>query len=106
MLGRVIDDTGNERCDREVDPNGVFQVAVGRLVTPMSDSSGKALPTPLEVLLDVVGDVNRADPSATGALGTDDYVNIMKIAHDFLADKNQGLEQFYAVFRSVGGASH
>src|SRR5262249_1784631 len=64
ISGRAFDANSNERCDLELDPNQVLSVALANLVTPMDNGDA-----PFEVILDVIGDVNRADPTRTDKLG-------------------------------------
>ena len=65
------------------------------MVTP----DGKTGETPLEVMIDVIADVNRAAPDQTGKLVADDYGSISDNLVDFLMNKERGLEQFYEVVR-------
>jgi hypothetical protein len=83
----------------EVDPNQVISVALTNLVTPMTLPNGKTGETPLEVMLAVVDDVNRAAPLATAILDGADYESIAANVTDFLTDKQRGMEQFYEVVR-------
>ena len=64
-------------------------------VTPM----GKGQPSPIEVIIDCVTDVNRADPTSTDAFTADDYGAVSKAIDDFLVDKTRGLEQFYVIVK-------
>ena len=91
--------THAEVCANELDPNQVMNVALGHLVTPMPDASGKPGETPMEVILDVIADVNRQAPDQTGKLGSQDYASIQDNVVDFLTNKERGLEQFYAIVR-------
>jgi len=88
-----------EICADEADPNQVLSQILVRLVTPMTDSTGRATETPLEVILDTITDVNRVDPSQTSKLGAADYAAIAGQVSEFMLDKNFGLEQFYEVVR-------
>jgi hypothetical protein len=102
--GRAFDPGGIERCDIELDPNEVLSVALANLVTPMDNAgptrqAGTPGKTPLEVILDVIGDVNRNDPTRTDKLDAPDYSNIAFNVSDFLQNKERGLEQFYEVVR-------
>ena len=65
----------------------------------MKDSSGHLTETPLEVIIDVIADVNRADPSQTTKLAPGDYGAIAGQVNDFLVNKEFGLEQFYEIVR-------
>ena len=83
---------GAEQCGREIDPNQVLTHVLEMAVTPMS--SGR---TPVEVVLDVIGDVNRAAPESTDALTAIDYGSVADQVAQFLLDESRGLEQFYAI---------
>jgi hypothetical protein len=87
---------GEEQCGREIDPNQVLTKVIERAVTPMP--AGR---TPIEVVLDVIGDVNRAAPQKTDALVATDYASIANQVADFLLDEQRGLEQFYAVVKNA-----
>ena len=103
ISGKAYDKDGTtELCSSELDPNQILTVALQRLVTPMTGPDGKPTQTPLEVILDVIADVNRAGAgtaSATDKLGPSDYANIADNVSDFLLDKERGLEQFYEIVR-------
>ena len=66
VAGRAYDANNNEICASELDPDAVLDVALAHLVTPMTGANGQPTETPLEVIIDVIADVNRAAP------GTDD----------------------------------
>ncbi len=97
VFARVYDGKGNEVCRREVDPNRVIATVLRKLVTPTAPDKL----TPIEVLLSVVADVNRADPSQTTKLDGADYENIAHEVNGFLLDKGSGLEQVYEVVRQA-----
>ena len=72
MSGRYFNADSKEICRREIDPNQVLAVALGNLVTPITGADAAAGQTaghfangqtPLEVIIDVIADVNRADPT-------------------------------------------
>ena len=90
---------GTEICADEVDPNQILSQVLTRLVTPMTDTTGRATETPLEVILDVIADVNRIDPSQTSKLQPPDYGAIAGQVNDFLTNQQFGLEQFYEIVR-------
>jgi hypothetical protein len=98
--GRYFDKDNKEICKREIDPNQVLAVALGNLVTPINDGSFKGQ-APLEVIIDVIADVNRNDPTQPydGALQRTDYTKVSENVVDFLTNKEHGLEQFYEVIR-------
>jgi hypothetical protein len=100
ISGRYFDEKGVEICKREVDPNQVLAVALGNLVTPIKDGDFKGQ-SPLEVIIDVIADVNRVDPTLKyeGTLAKEDYQSVSANIFDFLMNKERGLEQFYEVIR-------
>jgi hypothetical protein len=100
VSGRYFDKEGKEICKREIDPNQVLAVALGNLVTPINDGSFKGQ-SPLEVVIDVIADVNRSDPTQPyeGTLIRSDYAVVSANVVDFLTNKERGLEQFYEVIR-------
>jgi hypothetical protein len=89
-------------CTRERDPNRVIDALLTNLVTPMGPTSS----SPVEVLMSVMGDVNRADPSKTTKFGAADYANVANEMSDFCLDQTRGLEQFYNVIRFVTNESN
>jgi hypothetical protein len=109
VSGRYFDATSKEICRREIDPNQVLAVALGNLVTPITNASGTDAKagqfmngqTPLEVIIDVIADVNRADPTQAyeGTLVRGDYSVVSDNVYDFLMNRERGLEQFYEVIR-------
>jgi hypothetical protein len=90
---------GTEICADEVDPNEILPQVLSRLVTPMKDATGRETQSPLEVIIDVIADVNRADPSQTSKLQPTDYGAIAGQVNDFLINKQFGLEQLYEIVR-------
>jgi hypothetical protein len=65
----------------------------------MTNGTGQQTQTPLEVIIDVITDVNRTDPSQTSKLQPGDYASIAGQVNDFLMNKEFGLEQFYEIVR-------
>ena len=100
VSGRYFDKDSNEICKREIDPNQVLAIALGNLVTPINNADFKGQ-TPLEVVIDVIADVNRVDPTQKyeGTLNRSDYASVSANVVDFLVNKERGLEQFYEVIR-------
>jgi len=100
VSGRYFDKDNKEICKREIDPNQVLAVALGNLVTPINDGSFKGQ-APLEVIIDVIADVNRVDPTQAyeGTLNRSDYGSVSENVVDFLMNRERGLEQFYEVIR-------
>jgi hypothetical protein len=107
LAGHALDENGHEICSREVDPNGVIDIALAHLVTPIPMSGGdggsdQQVETPLEIIADTIADVNRASPSdTTHPLVSKDYGNISNEVNGFLTDPQRGLEQFYAIVRNA-----
>ena len=99
ISGKAYDTTGTEICSKELDPDQTLQVALGNLVTPMTDATGNPTQTPLDVVLDTISDVNRASPGQGTKLTGSDYGNIANEVSEFLLDPQRGLEQFYAIVR-------
>ena len=109
VSGRYFDANSKEICRREIDPNQVLAVALANLVTPITGASTTDTTaghfangqTPLEVIIDVIADVNRADPTQPyeGTLVKGDYSVVSDNVYDFLMNKERGLEQFYEVIR-------
>ncbi len=100
IAGKYVDkQSGKEICASEMDPNQVLTQVLTRLVTPMTDDTGRATQAPLEVIMDVIADVNRKNPAQTDKLAADDYGAIASQVSSFLLDKQRGLEQFYEVVR-------
>jgi hypothetical protein len=90
---------GTELCADEVDPNQILSQVLTNLVTPMTNATGQQTETPLEVIIDVITDVNRADPSQTSKLQPGDYAAVSGQVNDFLLNPQFGLEQFYEIVR-------
>jgi hypothetical protein len=99
VLARAYDAQGTEICADEIDPNHDFATVLQHLVAPVA----KSQPTAIEVLMDVISDVNRADPSvaSTTQLDVDDYGNIAAEISDFLENETSGLEQVYTVIQEA-----
>lgn len=74
----------------------ILDVVLPNLVTPIDDAS----PSPIEIFLDVISDVDRVDASSDDPLGQDDYGTIMTTVRDFMTDDTRGLEQLYAVMKN------
>jgi hypothetical protein len=88
---------GTELCSMEIDPNRAIAATLGHLVTPQ----GATQLTPIETLIDVTADVNRAQPSLTTKLDGGDYGNIANEISELCLDPSTGLEQVYAVVRAA-----
>ncbi len=101
VLARVFaaarDAQGRETCSLEIDPNGAIAATLGHMVTPQ----GTTQPTPIETLIDVAADVNRAHPAETTKLDGGDYANIANEISELCLDPATGLEQVYEVVREA-----
>lgn len=97
VLGEVHDESGARLCGKEIDPNRTLAVVLRRLVTP----DPKGGPPPIEVLIDVAADVNRADPSLTTKLEPQDYASIAHEVADFCSHPSRGLEQVYELIKQA-----
>lgn len=99
VMGEVHDKDGARLCAREIDPNRTLPVVLKKLVAPGPD--GK--PPPIEVLMDVVGDVNRRAPESPRdkKLDADDYKSIAFEISDFCGHPSRGLEQVYEVIKQA-----
>ena len=56
--------------------------------------------TPLEVILDVIAEVNRASPNEGGSLHADDYRAVIGQTTDFILDEDHGLERLNLVVQN------
>lgn len=74
----------------------VIPKVLANAVTPM----GKSQITPLEVLVDVVADLHRADPTIKDPFAAVDYGSVARNVQEFLVDPTRGLEQFYAIVKN------
>ncbi|HEY3817906.1 MAG TPA: hypothetical protein VGL81_12080 [Polyangiaceae bacterium] len=97
IFAAAHDAQGTETCSMEVDPNGAIATTLGHMVTPQ----GTTQLTPIETLIDVTADVNRAHPADTTKLDGGDYGNIANEISEFCLDPSTGLEQVYAVVRAA-----
>ena len=66
----------------------------------MTDSNGNPTETPLEFILDAIGDVNRQVPGTPGPVAKLDLANTASELSEFFLDPTRGLEQFYAIVRN------
>lgn len=100
LSGKYVDEDGDQICRNEIDPNGVLPVILKKLVTPLRSAPFDGR-TPLHLLVDVIADVNRDDPSERydGTLGQRDSAAVSTKIYEFLSDPESGLEQLYAVIR-------
>ena len=61
-------------------------IALANLVTPMTDANGNPSETPLEVILDTIGDVNRQAPGTPGPVAAADLGNTANELSEFFLD--------------------
>ncbi len=99
LFAGAHDAGGRSLCASPVDPHHALATVLRNLVTPM----GPDEPAPIEVLLSVIGDVNRVDPRQTEGLSPADFQNIGHEMSAFLLDRARGLEQFYTIVRAATG---
>ena len=97
VLGEAHDAKGDRLCSEEIDPNRTLAVVLRKLVTPQPD--GK--PSPIEVIIDVVADVNRLHPEETTKLEAADYGSIAREVSEFCTHPSRGLEQVYTVIKEA-----
>ncbi|HVH43798.1 MAG TPA: hypothetical protein VM925_15700, partial [Labilithrix sp.] len=100
LSGKYFDKDGKEICNREIDPNQILASVLGKVVTPIKEGKFEGQ-SPLEVIIDVIADVNRANPTEEydGTLKKKDYASVSRNVVEFLTDPHNGLEQFYEVIR-------
>ena len=87
----------------EIDPNGAIAATSGtwsRRLGPRGTPRLRPGP-PIEALIDVAADVNRAHPARRRSSTADDYGNIANEISEFCLDKASGLEQVYEVVREA-----
>jgi hypothetical protein len=97
VFAKAKDAQGNEICANEVDPNQAIAAVLGNFVTPVSSTQSP----PIEAMMDVTADVNRAHPDLTTKLDSADYANIANEISEFCLDPSKGLEQVYTVVREA-----
>ena len=85
--------------DDHYDQYHVMDHILANLVTPIDDGAGPTL-SPVEIIMDSIADIHRADPSNGEPLDPADYALIMGTVRDFMTDENRGLEQFYAIINN------
>ncbi|MBI2390825.1 MAG: hypothetical protein HYV09_14640, partial [Deltaproteobacteria bacterium] len=74
----------------------VIPKVLANAVTPM----GKSQVTPIEVLIDVIADLHRAEPTVKGPFEALDYGSVARNVQEFLVDPVRGLEQFYVIVKN------
>jgi len=84
----------------EYDRYHVMDHVLQNLVTPMPDENGAPGSSPIEIYMDVIAEVHRADPTDPAApLDPTDYQYIMTVMRDFMTSETRGLEQIYAIVK-------
>ncbi|APR81002.1 Hypothetical protein A7982_06349 [Minicystis rosea] len=82
--------------DDKYDRYHVVDRVLPNVVTPMDDGTKLA---PIEIIMDVIGDVNRIDAADRGPMATDDYEAVMSTMQSFMEDKTRGVEQLYTIIQ-------
>jgi len=80
---------------RGFDRDRTLRALLGNLVRLREDQT-----TPLEVILDVMNEVNRAEPGAGGAYLPPDYRASFGHMTDFMDEERRGMERLYDVVQS------
>ncbi len=80
-----------------IDGNHVLRRLLANLVVIPVDGDET---TPLETILDVLGEVNRADPGAGGAYEVRDYEALFGEVTGFMRDERRGMERLYQVVQN------
>jgi len=98
VRGAALDRTlGLLREIDRVDENHTLSLVLQNLVSLPADGSEE---TPLEVMIDVAAEVNRAEPGLTGPLSADDHAEVLGVTHDFFSSEERGLERIYDVIQN------
>jgi hypothetical protein len=84
----------------QVDNDDTLSELLARTVTPRSATD---VSTPLDTLLDVIAEVNRAAPHARTSFRAADHGVLFHEVSDFLLDPERGLERLYAVVQTREG---
>jgi hypothetical protein len=96
----VADGLDLVRDVQERDERRTLRALLGNLV---SLGEGDDDITPLETILDVMGEVNRVRPGETGPLDAADLAEGLRLVEGFLRDERRGLERLYDVVQSREG---
>lgn len=95
--GSAVDQTVHAiRAINDVDDTHALRRVLTGMVTIQS-ATGADPVTPLETIIDVIAEVNRAHPGAGGTFGADDYRTFLGRTNDFLVDHDRGFERLYDV---------
>jgi hypothetical protein len=81
----------------EYDRYHVLDTIMPALVTPIDGGTG---PSPIEIMMDTISDVNRLDAQSEKPLATEDYRAVWRTMNEFMTDKTRGLEQFYHIIQN------
>ena len=81
----------------DLDVQETLPVVLRNLVSLPPETRGE---TPLEVLVDVVAEVNRARPGAGTPMLQDDHGAVLRTTHEFLTDEYRGIERIFDVVQS------
>jgi hypothetical protein len=100
LTSRSFDANGVEQCGSEIDPSQTLTAVLSNAVTPTALAGGRTM-TPIEVVLDAIADVNRAQPDDAGPLASGDYASVADEVSQFMLDPQRGLEQFYAICKNA-----
>ena len=85
------------RAVDRVDEHHTLSRVLQNLVSLPDDSSEE---TPLEVMIDVAAEVNRAEPGLSGPLSAEDGADVLGVTHDFFTSEDRGLERIYRVIQN------
>jgi len=75
----------------------VLDTLMPSFVTPMDGGTG---PSPIEIIMDTISDVNRIDASSEHPLDAEDYRAVWRTMNEFMSDDTRGLEQFYHIMQN------
>jgi hypothetical protein len=91
---RILKALSSEEFDRY----HVLDHVLRNIVTPIADENGNPGLAPIEIILETITEVHRADPDFAGQpLDPTDYGYILGVTRDFMLDKTRGLEQIYSI---------
>ena len=85
------------RAMRAQDQHMTLATLLFNLVQP---TVGNEFETPLDVITDVIGQVNRTTPGSPDAMSREDLQECFQNAHDFMLDTSHGVERLYQVVQS------
>ncbi len=91
---RILKALSSEEYDRY----HVLDHVLKNIVTPIPDENGNPGTAPIEIIIDTIAEVHRADPDfADQPLDPTDYGYILGVVRDFMLDRTRGLEQIYSI---------